>query len=134
MKILICGHSRFAEGVESAQELIAGKIEDVSFLKTYVDDKDFKKQLAEIINDSDEWCILTDLFGGSVNQEVMQYLKQTNINVVTGVNLPLILEIVLANKQGQLDKNAISSIVENSKDQIIYVNDRLKISDSDDFE
>lgn len=134
MKILICGHSRFAEGVESAQELIAGKIEDVSFLNTYVDDKDFKKQLAEIINDSDEWCILTDLFGGSVNQEVMQYLKQTNINVVTGVNLPLILEIVLANKQGQLDKNAISSIVENSKDQIIYVNDRLKISDSDDFE
>ena len=133
MKILIASHGKFAEGIISAANIIVGNLEDVTFINAYVDGIDFKKELKNYFDKNKDVLVLTDLFGGSVNQEVMQYIYSHNLQVITGINLPLILEILIANNNGCLQD--VNEIVKNSQTQLIYVNETLKnMSTVDDFD
>ena len=131
MKILVIGHGRFAEGVKSAAQIIVGDLSEVTFMNTYVDDIDFHVEL-EYFSNNTNILVLTDLFGGSVNQAIMQYITKENIEIITGVNIPLVLEILLSNITGKnLD---IREIVSNAKEQIMFVNDVLENSNNDEGE
>lgn len=132
MKILVIGHGRFAEGVKSAAQIIVGDLSEVTFMNTYVDDIDFHVELDKYFSNNTNILVLTDLFGGSVNQTIMQYITKENIEIITGVNIPLVLEILLSNITGKnLD---IREIVSNAKEQIMFVNDVLENSNNDEGE
>lgn len=132
MKILVIGHGRFAEGVKSAAQIIVGELSEVTFMNTYVDDIDFHVELDKYFSSNTNILVLTDLFGGSVNQAIMQYITKENIEIITGVNIPLVLEILLSNITGKnLD---IREIVSNAKEQIMFVNDVLENSNNDEGE
>ena len=79
MKILVIGHGRFAEGVKSAAQIIVGDLSEVTFMNTYVDDIDFHVELDKYFSNNTNILVLTDLFGGSVNQAIMQYITKENI-------------------------------------------------------
>ena len=67
---------------------------------------------------------MTDLLGDSVNQAIIQYITKVNIDVITGINIPLILEILLSNTTGNnLD---FRQIISSAKEQIVFVNDMLE--------
>lgn len=132
MDILIVAHGKFAEGLKSALNIILGDYE-FDIINAYVEEIDFKKELKAYINSHDEICILTDLFGGSVNQEAMKYLSE-KVHIISGVNLPLALEIIMENKNGELSKEKISTIISNTKKQIMYINTLTFIKVKDDFE
>lgn len=102
MKILVIGHGRFAEGVKSAAQIIVGDLSEVTFMNTYVDDIDFHVELDKYFSNNTNILVLTDLFGGSVNQAIMQYITKENIEIITGVNIPLVLEILLSNITGKI--------------------------------
>lgn len=132
MKILVIGHGRFAEGVKSAAQIIVGDLSEVTFMNTYVDDIDFHVELDKYFSNNTNILVLTDLFGGSVNQAIMQYITKENIEIITGVNIPLVLEILLSNiTEKNLD---IREIVSNAKEQIMFVNDVLENSNNDEGE
>ena len=132
MKILVIGHGRFAEGVKSAAQIIVGDLSEVTFMNTYVDDIDCHVELDKYFSNNTNILVLTDLFGGSVNQAIMQYITKENIEIITGVNIPLVLEILLSNITGKnLD---IREIVSNAKEQIMFVNDVLENSNNDEGE
>ena len=124
MKILVIGHGRFAEGVKSAAQIIVGDLSEVTFMNTYVDDIDFHVELDNYFSENKNVLVLTDLFGGSVNQAIIQYITKVNIDVITGINIPLILEILISNTTGNnLD---FRQIISSAKEQIVYVNDMLE--------
>lgn len=132
MKILVIGHGRFAEGIKSAAQIIVGDLSEVTFMNTYIDDIDFHVELDKYFSNNTNILVLTDLFGGSVNQAIMQYITKENIEIITGVNIPLVLEILLSNITGKnLD---IREIVSNAKEQIMFVNDVLENSNNDEGE
>ena len=78
--------------------------------------------------------VLTDLFGGSVNQSVMSYLGKKKIFLITGFNLALLLEVMMMYADESVSEDRLRSIIEGSKQQIMYVNDVLKNTNDDDFE
>ena len=124
MKILVIGHGRFAEGIKSVANIIVGDLSEVTFMNTYVDDIDFHIELDNYFSENKNVLVLTDLFGGSVNQAIIQYITKVNIDVITGINIPLILEILISNTTGNnLD---FRQIISSAKEQIVYVNDMLK--------
>jgi phosphotransferase system, mannose/fructose-specific component IIA len=124
MKILVIGHGRFAEGIKSVANIIVGDLSEVTFMNTYVDDIDFHVELDNYFSENKNVLVLTDLFGGSVNQAIIQYITKVNIDVITGINIPLILEILISNTTGNnLD---FRQIISSSKEQIVYVNDMLE--------
>ena len=124
MKILVIGHGRFAEGIKSVANIIVGDLSEVTFMNTYVDDIDFHVELDNYFSENKNVLVLTDLFGGSVNQAIIQYITKVNIDVITGINIPLILEILISNTTGNnLD---FRRIISSAKEQIVYVNDMLE--------
>lgn len=101
-KYLVATHGTFAEGIKQSVKIIAGEYyaNKLQTVCAFVDDKDFTNEI-ELFIDSlvqdDQGIIFTDLYGGSVNQKVtlLRQSSDKNIEIISGINLPLLLEIVL---------------------------------------
>lgn len=135
MKILIATHGTYAEGIQSAASIILGNMDGVDVINAYVDDKSLKDKINEYFKDKngEQILVLTDMFGGSVNQALMPYIQTNSINLVTGINLPCVLEIL--SKRDFIDTTIIKEIVEEARNQIMFVNEILENVDSgDDFD
>ncbi|VTS86903.1 PTS permease [Enterococcus hirae] len=94
--IILASHGRFASGILDSLELIFGKTHSILALDCYgTETFDLAKSVQQLINDhqGQELIIITDLFGGSVNNEFLQYINRPNIYLIAGLNLPLLIEI-----------------------------------------
>ena len=47
-------------------------------------------------HEHDRVIVFTDLMGGSVNQKLMEYSKKENVTLITGTNLPVLMQVMLA--------------------------------------
>ena len=138
LKILIASHGNYAAGIKSAADIIVGEKSHVSYISAYVDDiplKDkFEKYFADVTAE-DQVIVLTDLFAGSVNQTVTSYLLKQNVYIISGINLAVVLEIVLLNPESEVTADRLRYIVEESKKQIVFINDSFTNADNkDDFD
>lgn len=134
-KMLIATHGQFASGIKSALEIILGKQDNIYVIDAYVDDTSFEEQLkkytATVNIEEDTLLVITDLFGGSVNQKIVDKLQSERVHIITGLNLPLLLELQMLSEENST-KEKISEIVEKSRQQIQYV--EVMEDDEDDFD
>lgn len=121
-KIIIATHGYMADGVKSSIEILCGKKENIFCIDAYTSGKNemddiekFFKSLAP----NDEIVIFTDIAGGSVTQKLLPYSNLKNVYLIAGFNLPIVLEIIL--KSGPLSDEYIEEVVENCREQLIYV-------------
>lgn len=110
-KFIIATHGKFAEGIYNSLSIIMGEQPNFSLLCAYTNDENIEDQIENLVSSlkGNEIIILTDVFGGSVNNCFMKYIEQENIHLVTGVNLPLLMEIV-CNKQLPVEEMIEKSI------------------------
>lgn len=54
------------------------------------------KMIAGIEKKDSGKIVFTDLMGGSVNQKLMEYSKKENVTLITGTNLPVLMQVMLA--------------------------------------
>ncbi|PXY82469.1 PTS sugar transporter subunit IIA [Lactobacillus melliventris] len=135
-QIVIISHKTLARGMAETVKFFAGNIENIHYLCAYEDGKnEFPiRELTNLINsfnEQDQVFLLTDLLGGSVNQNCSQLIKRKNINVITGVNLALVLSITL-DPSNKLKKQKIQELIAQAKNQIVYMNDYESGNESDD--
>lgn len=124
-KLLIATHSTFAEGIKNAVELITGKQDYVYTLCAYTDNisevETPVKEFIASLSENEELIVATDILGGSVNNEFMKYLINQNIHLISGMNLPLLIELIM-NIETDDTKKSILSAIEISRSQIQYCN------------
>ncbi|OUZ16485.1 hypothetical protein A5868_001406 [Enterococcus sp. 12F9_DIV0723] len=128
--ILIATHSTFASGINESLKLLIGERPEISVIDAYVDDSDFTHKVDDFFsqfNSDDEYVVFTDLFGGSVNQKIFSYKNNYEFHLVTGFNLPVILEIILCGKQ--LSIPVLEDIIEKCRQELSLV-----IIENDDTE
>lgn len=128
-KIIIATHERLAEGFKHTLDYIAPGTVDVLTLSAYVENKSIEEELAELLThyqDGEQLVILTDLLGGSVNQECTKLLTRDNTFLVTGINFPLVLSLALEMSQGALTDETVRYHIEESRNQMVFVNDIIK--------
>jgi fructoselysine/glucoselysine PTS system EIIA component len=129
-KFLIATHGSFARGAHSSLELILGALENVFVLEAYSEEnKSIAEELElvlEQVSETDELIIFTDLMGGSVTNQVLQFVRKKNVYVVSGFNLPLLLDVLLADAGAPVEE-VIETGIANAKDQIVFVNKLLTI-------
>jgi PTS system mannose-specific IIA component len=96
--VLITTHGNLGAEMIKAVELIKGSLKGVLCLS--VDQtkgvEELKKEIAVAIKKLDHGhgvLILTDLFGGTPSNISLSFLKQGKVEVVTGVNLPMLLKL-----------------------------------------
>ena len=116
-KFMVASHARLATGYQSTIDLFAGSDHQITYVSAYVDEVDLDQEVTNFISsisDDDQAVIFTDLFGGSVNQKfVIAAQNKTNMFVVAGMNLPVILEIILS--PDNFDRDVIDSLIANGR-------------------
>ncbi len=97
MKIICATHGNLAKGFIDSVRMIAGneKAEQIIPLCLYDDLTEFKnkcKQCKEMINE--DTLVLTDLYGATPFNVCYSYFEGSHGNVISGVNLGMLLEIL----------------------------------------
>ena len=129
IKLLLASHWDLAYGVYISLKIIMVEQKNISTLCAYnKEDFDLKKEVWKIINDlkdDDKLIIVTDIFGGSVNNEFMNNLYRDNLYLVSGLNLPLVMELMLIQDESNID-SMIQNALETSIKTIKYCNPIIK--------
>lgn len=96
--VLITTHGNLGDELIKAAEMIKGKLKGV--IHVSIDQtkgiEDIKKEISTTIKKLDGGrgvLILTDLFGGTPSNISLSFLKEGKVEVVTGVNLPMLLKL-----------------------------------------
>jgi fructoselysine/glucoselysine PTS system EIIA component len=124
-KFLIAAHGSFSSGIKSSLDIIIGKMENVFIIDAYVDgNKSIEDELTTILTNvkaEDELVVFSDLMGGSITNQILRHGLRENIHIVSGMNLPLLIDIMLAGAD-----TPIATVVENAisaaREQVVYVN------------
>ncbi len=125
LKIFIASHAHFASGMKSAIELLAGEKDNIVCFDAYVNENDIDKAINQFLaatNKNDQIVMISDLYGGSVNQMMCKYTLILNVTLISGANLALLLELSV---RDSITSEELAKIVENSKSMIRVVNDEL---------
>ena len=109
--ILVVTHRRLAEELIATAELIVGKIDGCVGLSLDPDlpVDDLRRQIDEAmaeVNDGDGVIVLTDMFGGTPSNLSLSFLNQERVEVVTGVNLPMLLKLAHSREEPRVDELA----------------------------
>lgn len=145
VRFLVATHGTLADGFKSTMSILMGKeiAEKIETINAYSNESESSpKQIIENYIDSvgdDQLIIFTDVMFGSVNQFVMPYVDKNNVFVLTGVNFPLMLEVIskYSFSEESVEEDYIRSVVVKAREQILYVNDEMNdsqiINDEEDF-
>jgi PTS system mannose-specific IIA component len=96
--LLVITHCQLAKELLEAAEIIIGAIEAVEHVS--IDASTDSKKLLEIIERKMEALdqgqgvlVLTDMFGGTPSNLALSFLDRDTIEVVTGINLPMVIAV-----------------------------------------
>ena len=127
IKILLASHGNLAAGMLASAELVVGKTDNVEVLCAYVDgETDVTPRVRSFINGmlaDEEWLVFTDLFGGSVNNEFMNYISKSNMRLVAGMNLPIVITAITAANISEGIDEVISELKEMVSDTVHFCSD-----------
>ena len=124
--IILASHGGFAEGIYQSGEMIFGKQENVKacILKPNEGPDDIRKKMTDAIasfDDSEQILFLIDLWGGTPFNQASNLLEdhKNNWAIVTGLNLPMLIEVYGARLQDGITAHEIAKQVLNpAKDGI----------------
>jgi mannose PTS system EIIA component len=104
--LLIVTHGRLAEELKAAALTIQPDIQQIVAVAldwSQVGD-DASRRIAEGLQEADRGdgaVILTDMFGGTPTNLSLPFLKRDRVEIVTGVNLPMLLKCAALQKSGK---------------------------------
>lgn len=129
-QFIIATHGNFAKGIENTIEIILGKFENLETLSCYtVEGFDLNFEIDRILKKykEKEIIVVTDIFGGSVNNGFMERIPNNkNLNVISGLNLSLILELLGEQDDYINARELIINAMSNSIDSVKYGNLELE--------
>jgi fructoselysine/glucoselysine PTS system EIIA component len=123
-KYLLATHGTFAAGIRSSLEMITGTNDNLFIIQAYTEgNKSIDSELNIILEQTavdDELVVFTDIAGGSITSQILQAARMKNVYVISGMNLPLLLDIILADP-GLPVEEVIETGILNAREQIVFV-------------
>ena len=137
-KIICFSHGHLAKGMTETVKMIAGDFDNISYYCAYArEDEDIEKEIDRIIleNQKNELFIISDIFGGSVNNEWMKKInKGEEIHLIAGMNLAFVIELlVLINDSKMKGAEAVQRAMASARDNFVYCNQLQMDLIEDDF-
>jgi len=96
--MVLVTHGALALALRDAMEHVVGKQKRLATV-CVESDADFESQRAEIaarmaeVNEGDGVILLTDMFGGTPSNLAMSMLSQPSVEIIGGVNLPMLVKL-----------------------------------------
>ena len=116
-KFFLSSHGHLASGLASSLDILLGGHD------AYVDEKSLNDALDaffQTVGEDDQVILLSDMYGGSVNSTMYTYLEHPNTTLIAGVNLALVIGLTIL--EGDISREMLESVIEQSKDAIRIVN------------
>ena len=120
---VIVSHGQVATELLSAAEAVVGELDHINAVSIgWHDDVDVAKNAIERAIDNVSRgrgvLVLTDMFGGTPTNISAMFIKTGEVELVTGVNLPMVIK--LASYDGDADLIELAKEVEDQGKQAIY--------------
>ncbi len=129
--ILLVTHANLGKTLIETIEFILGKSQDnLSCVSINIQEdpdtlrKKIKKGISKVKSDNGV-IILTDMFGGTPSNLSYSFLEEGRVEVISGVNLPILLKAVTARSKMDMEKLTLS-LVEHGKKSISLASGILK--------
>ena len=105
--IVVVTHGQLATELLNAAETIVGDLPRFTAVSIgwHEDTQDARDEIAAAINRVQHGqgvLILTDMFGGTPSNLAMTFLGQQDVEVITGVNLPMLIKLAGLGEQDSL--------------------------------
>ncbi len=119
---IIVSHGRLAEELLNALTIILGEAPNIEAISIgwYDDVEDSKKKINQSLKRVDQKngiVIFTDMFGGTPSNLSFSFLRDNQIEIITGVNLPMLIKFVSLQRSNNL-KDVSKKVVEQGKKNI----------------
>jgi mannose PTS system EIIA component len=105
--VVVVTHGQLATELVNAAETIVGELPRFAAVSIgwHEDTEDARTEIEQAIarvDDGEGVLILTDMFGGTPSNLAMTFLVAGRVEVITGVNLPMLIKLVNVPKQSDL--------------------------------
>lgn len=122
---IIVSHGNLAEELLNALTIILGEAPNIESISIgwYDDVEDSKKKInlsLKRVDQKNGIIIFTDMFGGTPSNLSFGLLKDNQVEIITGVNLPMLIKFVSLQRSNDL-KDVARKVVEQGKKNIHLV-------------
>ena len=106
--IVVVTHGQLARELVAAAEMIVGEIPNVTAVSIgwHESPDDAQREIADAIGRAESGkgtVVLTDMFGGTPSNLSMTFLEKGRLEVVTGVNLPMLIRLASLREEEEGD-------------------------------
>lgn len=101
---VIVTHGQLANELLAAAEAVVGDLSHITAVSIgWHDDVEMAKseieRAIENVSEGNGVLMLTDMFGGTPTNIAAMFLKDNEVEIVTGVNLPMVIKLASLNKE-----------------------------------
>lgn len=112
--IVLVTHGRLAEELVAAMEHVVGPQDSVASICIGPDDdmEERRQQILDSITKIDSGAgviLLTDMFGGTPSNLAISVIEKANVEVIAGVNLPMLIKLASVRGEDNLKGAAIQA-------------------------
>lgn len=112
--IVLVTHGRLAEELVAAMEHVVGPQDAVATICIGPDDdmEERRGQILDSISKVDDGAgviLLTDMFGGTPSNLAISVIEKANVEVIAGVNLPMLIKLASVRGESPLKDAAIQA-------------------------
>ena len=132
VQIIVASHGPLSASIVKSASLIAGSssIADIKTISITMETsvEEARKAIETVLdsfNENDDILALTDIYGGSITRVISDYIGVRKIDVITGVNLGILLEAILMKDTLEYDE-LVNYLIENGKNGIRHINTELE--------
>ncbi|HET9751771.1 MAG TPA: PTS sugar transporter subunit IIA [Myxococcales bacterium] len=127
--VVVATHGKLAEEMIRTAEAVVGPLAQVAPVSIVASSPNVRADLEEAIrrvNGGEGVLLLTDLLGGSPTNLCVSFLAEGKVEVVTGVNLPMLLKLSVVRGSGKAVAEVAHDLAEAGQRAIGQVSQSLR--------
>ncbi len=127
--VVVATHGGLAQEMIRTAEAVVGKLANVKPVSVVATEPDMRHVIADAIRSVDEGegvLLLTDLLGGSPTNLCLSFLAERKVEVVTGVNLPMLLKLGRLRASGKAIAEVAHDVAEAGQKAIGHASDLVR--------
>ena len=130
--LVLVTHGQLAKEFVAATEHVVGpQTQTLSICIGPDDDMELRRknilEAIEEVNDGNGVIVLTDMFGGTPSNLAISVMNQLKVEVVAGMNLPMLIKLASVRHENNIEK-AVASAQESGRK---YINGASKLLESE---
>lgn len=136
-RIILASHGGMAAGMKDTVQMVLGDLPNLYTAATLRDETEsivaVVRRMLEGFEASDQVIILTDVLGGSVNNDMMTLLGDyPDLTIICGMNLSLVLTLAMV--QEPIAPGELKTLIGQAREQIVNCTELLRSAAAEEEE